>query len=175
MKTSFASPPKTNEAPCTPEGPVVGRLIGVQGRMLLVTLPDAIDNPVETKSALGLSANECAQAIARSAEVLVVHEQNNPDRPIAVALLDAPTPHVDMVLETSAEPHPSNEPLQRAPFEVVVDGIPTPVEAKEQLVLRCGDASITLHANGRIVLKGNEIESHARGTNRIKGGSVRVN
>lgn len=49
------------------------------------------------------------------------------------------------------------------------------VEAKKNLTLRCGAGSITLREDGKILIKGKELVSHARKTNRIKGGSVTIN
>jgi hypothetical protein len=49
------------------------------------------------------------------------------------------------------------------------------VVAGEDLRLECGDASIVLTRDGRIVLRGVQITSRASATNRIRGGSVEIN
>jgi hypothetical protein len=49
------------------------------------------------------------------------------------------------------------------------------LEAGREIVLECGEASITLQADGRIVVRGGHVESYAEGTNRIKGAQVRIN
>jgi len=49
------------------------------------------------------------------------------------------------------------------------------VSAKEQLVLRCGKASITLTKAGKIVIDGAYISCRSSGVYRIKGGSVQLN
>ena len=49
------------------------------------------------------------------------------------------------------------------------------VEARNSLTLRCGKSSITLHANGKIVLRGEYILSDAEGINRIAGGQIELN
>jgi hypothetical protein len=49
------------------------------------------------------------------------------------------------------------------------------VSAVRSLTLRCGKASITLTREGRVVLNGSYVETRASGTNRIQGGSVRIN
>lgn len=49
------------------------------------------------------------------------------------------------------------------------------VEARENLTLRCGDGSITIRADGRILIKGGDLVSHARRSNRIRGGAVTIN
>nr|WP_246312158.1 hypothetical protein [Aquabacterium terrae] len=49
------------------------------------------------------------------------------------------------------------------------------VEARNSLTLRCGKSSITLHPNGKIVLRGEYILSDAEGINRIAGGQIELN
>jgi hypothetical protein len=49
------------------------------------------------------------------------------------------------------------------------------LEAHDEIVLRCGEASVVLRRNGRIVVRGVHVETRARGVNRIKGGSVSIN
>jgi hypothetical protein len=49
------------------------------------------------------------------------------------------------------------------------------IEARESLTLRVGDGSITIRADGRILIKGKDLVSHAQRLNRIKGGSVAIN
>lgn len=49
------------------------------------------------------------------------------------------------------------------------------LEARESLTLRVGDGSITLRADGRILIKGRDLVSSAQRLNRIKGGAVSIN
>jgi hypothetical protein len=49
------------------------------------------------------------------------------------------------------------------------------VEANERLVLKCGEGSITLRHDGKVLTKAEDVVSHARRLNRIKGGSVQIN
>lgn len=49
------------------------------------------------------------------------------------------------------------------------------LEAREQLTLRVGDGSITIRADGRILVRGTDLVSHAKRTNRIRGGAVSIN
>jgi hypothetical protein len=49
------------------------------------------------------------------------------------------------------------------------------VEARESLTLRVGDGSITIRADGKILIKGKDLVSQAKNTNRIKGGAVAIN
>ena len=59
--------------------------------------------------------------------------------------------------------------------EFDVDGRRLIVSGKQQIVLRCGKASITLTREGKILMSGTHIVTRASGVNRIKGGSVQIN
>ena len=60
------------------------------------------------------------------------------------------------------------EQKQETPDELVI-------EAKKNLALKCGEGSITLRKDGKILIKGKDLVSQAKRTNRIKGGSVAIN
>jgi hypothetical protein len=49
------------------------------------------------------------------------------------------------------------------------------LEARENLTLRCGEGSITIRADGKILIKGIDLVSRAERMNRIKGGAVSIN
>jgi hypothetical protein len=48
-------------------------------------------------------------------------------------------------------------------------------EATREVVLRCGPSSLTLRKDGKVLLKGAAVVSHATGLNRIKGAAVQIN
>lgn len=49
------------------------------------------------------------------------------------------------------------------------------VEARESLSLKCGESSIELRADGKLMVKGEDVLVKARGTQRIKAGTVNIN
>ena len=59
-------------------------------------------------------------------------------------------------------------PAVEPPDEIVL-------EAKHSLTLRVGDGSITIRDDGKILIKGKDLVSHAQRLNRIKGGAVSIN
>ncbi len=69
-----------------------------------------------------------------------------------------------------------DSPLE-APGQVQVqaDGARLIVDAKQELVLRCGKASITLTRAGKVLIQGSYVSSRSTGVNRIRGGSVQLN
>lgn len=65
-------------------------------------------------------------------------------------------------------PSVDSAPPKEVPDELLL-------EAKKGLVLRVGEGSITLRADGKILIKGKDLVSHAKRMNRIKGGAVSLN
>ena len=61
------------------------------------------------------------------------------------------------------------------PKDVLIDGKRVTFDAQEEIVLRCGKASIILSRDGKIVIKGTHLLSRSRGMNKIKGGAVHIN
>ncbi len=76
------------------------------------------------------------------------------------------TPGHAVVLGRIADRLPVRSPT--APDSLVL-------EARENLTLRCGDGSITIRKDGKILIKGKDLVSHAQRANRIRGGSVAIN
>ena len=69
---------------------------------------------------------------------------------------------------TSHAPSSEAQENEHKPHELVI-------EAKENLTLKCGDGSITLRSDGKILIKGKDLVSRAGRMNRIKGGAVAIN
>jgi hypothetical protein len=59
--------------------------------------------------------------------------------------------------------------------EVEADGRTFVITASDEIVLRCGKASITLTRAGKILIRGTYVVSKSSGVNRIKGGTVEIN
>ena len=49
------------------------------------------------------------------------------------------------------------------------------IEARHCLTLRVGSGSMTIREDGKILIKGKDLVSHAQRLNRIKGGAVQIN
>lgn len=96
-------------------------------------------------------------------QVLVVFENGDPDLPIITGVMEN-------VLEDIIEIEMPEEPVK-----ATIDNKKQLFEAKEQITLKCGQASITLNKHGKIVIKGAEVISRASGTNKIKGSNIQLN
>jgi hypothetical protein len=68
-------------------------------------------------------------------------------------------------------------PLEERPAQVQVDadGRRFVVDAKEEITLRCGKASITLTKADKVIVEGTYVLHRSSGVMRIKGGSVQLN
>jgi Domain of unknown function (DUF6484) len=49
------------------------------------------------------------------------------------------------------------------------------LQGHTEVQLRCGEASVTLRADGKLLLKGAELVAQARGTHKIRGATVQIN
>jgi hypothetical protein len=94
-------------------------------------------------------------------QVVLMFEDADPARPIVMGVLRGA----------------QGWPLPDAPAQVEVDadGERMLVSAKDELVLRCGKASITLTRAGKVLIQGSYVSSRSTGVNRVKGGSVQLN
>ena len=138
-------------------GVIVGELIALgQGSTPLVLYPGQRGTTaLRARTAVDLHGRHIGQS------VLLVFEQGDVDRPIIIGVLRE---HAGWPLE--------DPPAQ---VQVDADGERMVVSAKEQLVLRCGKASITLTKAGKVMIEGSYLSSRSTGVNRIKGGSVQLN
>jgi hypothetical protein len=58
---------------------------------------------------------------------------------------------------------------------IELDGGKLVLRAEKEIVLHCGESSITLTRAGKVLIRGAYLLSRASGLNRIKGGSVHIN
>ena len=92
-------------------------------------------------------------------EVVLMFEEGDPARPVIMGVLRESLPVPD----------------HAGQVEIDADGESLVVSGKQQVVIRCGEASITLTKAGKVVIQGEYVISRARRTNRIEGGGVQIN
>jgi hypothetical protein len=94
-------------------------------------------------------------------EVVLTFASGDQRQPIILGCLVAPA-----ALPVEAEAPPTHVELNGQRLEFT---------AQEEIVLRCGKASITLTRAGKVLIRGEYLLSRSAGVNRIKGGSVQIN
>jgi hypothetical protein len=55
------------------------------------------------------------------------------------------------------------------------EGRPLEINSDHGVTLRAGGASVELRSNGQLLLKGEDVTIHAKGTQRIRAGTVAIN
>jgi hypothetical protein len=162
VSADTASQQKPNTSPKTAaisiSGVRVGTLVGLKddGCTPLVVFPGQRDS-----AALPARATVDLHGVHIGREVVLMFENADPLRPIILGCI------------ARNNAWPSIELAHQV--EVDSDGERLVVSAKEQLVLRCGKATITLTKAGKILIQGTYVSSRSSGVNRIKGGSVQLN
>ncbi|PTL83540.1 hypothetical protein DAT35_15715 [Vitiosangium sp. GDMCC 1.1324] len=134
----------------------------------LVDYPANSRGPLAARLAVALEAQVLARAIADRQSVVLLFAEGDPAQPLVMGLLQAagPSSMLEAVLD---------ETLARKPQEVEVDGRRVLVEGREEVVLRCGKASLTLRRDGLVVLRGVNIRTEADELQRLRGGKVQIN
>ncbi len=162
MESAEQSVPEARESPPL-TGVVIGRLeeVSTSGEVL-VDFPGNRYGRLSARSTVPLSVAEVRR------EVALLFENGDPCKPLVLGLIQHPeaTP-LAMAQEPSAN--------GRSAVEAHVDKEQLVFTAEKEIVLRCGEASITLTRAGKVLIRGKYLLSRSSGVNRIKGGSVQIN
>jgi|JI10StandDraft_1071094.scaffolds.fasta_scaffold1315009_2 hypothetical protein len=147
---------------CRPTGHVVATVQGldalgqlwvlVDGRLILARPVEGVIDPVRDASSIA----------GRQALVVFIEDHIHP---VVTALLAR-----DLVARA-----PAATSIGAPLADLEIDGRKITLEAGCKVTLRCGEASLTMTADGRIVMKGVEIVSRALRNHKIKGGAVNIN
>lgn len=139
------------------EGVLVGRLVGFRD----LHVPLVVFGGQPGTAALDARTTIDLRGEHIGGDVVLAFEAGDPRRPIVVGCVQKP----------DAWPLPERP----AQVDVDADGQRLLVSAKEQVVLKCGKASITLTRAGKVLIQGSYVVSRSSGVNRVKGGSVQIN
>jgi hypothetical protein len=152
--------PESGAPPVT--GAVTARLHGfdLEDRPVLTGLPGLRQEVVAARSTTALSLSQIG------ATVVALCEDGDARKPIIMGVLER-SGLVRDVMPDGAEPFPL--------VSVKADDDELVLSAERQIVLKCGDASITLTRAGKVLIKGNYLLSRSSGYNKIKGAAVDIN
>lgn len=128
---------------------------------------NAHGRPLAARMAAGVQERLTECELEGPIDVLLTFDKGDPHKPVVFDLI------VDKVLPTKDDE--GVEFIRQAGDDLSVDGKSLTFNADEQIVLRCGKASITLTKAGKIIIRGAYLLNRSSGVNRIKGGSVQIN
>ncbi|MHC4328441.1 MAG: DUF6484 domain-containing protein [Planctomycetota bacterium] len=130
---------------------VIGKLVGFGDTgEPLVDFPSKLSSgSLPARSTIALDKKKIG------GEIVLIFEAGDERKPIVVGLIQ--------------------HPAETKPIDVEIDGERMTLTAKNEIVLRCGKASITLTRAGKILIRGAYTLSRSSGVNRIQGGSVQIN
>jgi hypothetical protein len=147
-------------------GACVGTLVGIDndGRPLVMFPGGPVTS---TPARLAVSAPRPShEELQHGVGVVLMFEDGDARRPIVVGIV-----------------RDRFEPLAERPVALLsedtraltLNGSAVIVEGQDEIVLKCGLGSLTIRANGQIVIKGTRLVSRASETNKIRGAAVHIN
>ncbi|ATB51309.1 DUF6484 domain-containing protein [Corallococcus macrosporus] len=163
---------KPHAGPMVSEEPILAPRVGwVAGASadgaLWVDFKGNRRGPLLARTTVVLASEVIRRASVARQGALLLFENGDPSLPVLVGLLQRSlsAPLTEALLDS----------LGAGPREARVDGKQVRLEAREEVTLKCGKASLTLRRNGDVILRGVNIQTEAEQVQRIKGGKVQVN
>jgi len=151
---------RTVEAPLPArvEGIVIGRVVGIDADGLpRVVFPGTPAEGLAVRSMVAFVEADIGR------EAALMFEGADRDKPVVTGLL---------FQSGSSRKSPV---FSRSGARATVDGERLVFSAEREIVLQCGEASITLTRAGKVLVRGTYLSSRSSGTHRIQGGSVQIN
>ena len=159
---------------------IIGVFSGLndQGQPLVNFAYNNANTPVVAISSIGLKPGQTGRQVA------LLFVDGDFDKPMIMGLIHSQLDEIIENFELSLPESEQADPVQtESELEKVsskkddayLDGKRVVLEGKEEIVLKCGEASITLTKAGKILIRGKYLLNRSTGVNRIMGGSVQVN
>ena len=153
---------------------IIGAIAGIDGQgQPLVDFPEnSFGKPLAAISTMSITTAYVGRNVA------LLFAKGDPQSPVIMGLIHSPL-H-DLIVAYDAKNHelPTDDSSASSALkvdDVTIDGKRIVLEGREEVVIKCGEASITLTKAGKILIRGNYVLNRASGVNRILGGSVQVN
>lgn len=146
------------------QGVVLGRIVrcdpSERGRVAVDYDGNPAGKPLSAISAATIGK------LKSGAEVALIFQDGNPYKPIVVG-------PIQKLVEPKSKR--SSDQASADARDRIRDNEKIELKANKEIVLRCGDASITLTKAGKVIIRGSYLLNRSSGVNRIKGGSVQIN
>lgn len=154
---------------------IIGTLVELdkQGQPLVDFAENSSGQPLTAMATLGLTQTHIGRQVA------LLFASGDLQSPVIMGMIHSP---LQDMLESFGHSQTDDENENEVELasdlkvdDVLIDGKKIVFEAKEEIVLRCGESSITLTKAGKILIRGKYLLNRSTGVNRIMGGSVQVN
>lgn len=166
------------EVPTTPLSPLSGPIHGSEGGLLrgrvvaigatglvLVEIPSyGSAHPFFATSIIPLTDDDVGQ------EVIMGLETGDLPRPV---ILGSVWNTNTKKSKSRGKSKSSSKAIKKLVVEAGHDRIV--ISSEEEIELRCGEASIVLTREGKVLIRGTYVSSQSSGVNRVRGGSVHLN
>jgi hypothetical protein len=145
-------------------GIVIGRLVGFgeSGFLLVDHSNNTSGLPLQARSTVRLGKEQVGR------EITLMFEAGDPQKPVVTGVVEQHVQACDGRVSISKEPAEKT-------VAVELEGTRLVFAAESEIVLRCGEASITLTRAGKVLIRGTYLLSRSSGAHRIKGASVEIN
>ena len=145
----------------------VGRIVRIDDQQRIwVQVPGQGQCP-QLARVVSTAASPDGPCYEKGAPVLLTFEDQDPTRPIVIGpIVDRVSPPSTLKVALT----PADQPL-----EARLDGKTVVLHADERIELRCGQSSLLLTKDGKVVVRGVDIVSRGTRVNKIRGGSVQIN
>lgn len=153
---------------------VIGTVVAIdnQGQSLVDYHANPLKAPLIAVTTLAINKQHIGRQVA------LLFANGNPQQPVIMGMIHSPLQEMLETFEVSpaqAELPRGEQDSSPAHEDIIIDGKRIVLEGKEEIVLKCGEASITLTKAGKILIRGKYLLNRSTGVNRIMGGSVQVN
>ena len=157
---------------------VIGVLEGLdeQGNVRVNFAENMSDTSLVAISTVAINQQQAGQQVA------LLFAEGNIEKPVIMGLIHNPLNQMienfEIIpdRESSEQDSPTeNTETEKTIEDVCVDGKHVMIEAEEEIIFKCGEASITLTKAGKILIRGKYLLNRSTGVNRIMGGSVQIN
>lgn len=170
----FAQDAATAASAIAPGEIIIGTVAGIdnQGQPLVDFPENPSGQPLAAMSTMGITTAHIGRNVA------LLFAKGDPRSPVIMGLIHSPLHDLIVAYDTKTQESPKQETSESSSLKVddiTIDGKRVVLEGKEEVVIKCGEASITLTKAGKILIRGNYVLNRASGVNRILGGSVQVN
>jgi hypothetical protein len=144
---------------------VRARVTGLEPTLRLLVRRDGDDTAAEWRCDVLLTGTEAPSFDAGDEVLVLLRRDGRSDGIVLGRVGRAAVPGEAPEVTPRSAPAPADGTTEK---RVVI-------EADEELILRVGESSIRISRNGKVVIRGQHVLTRAKGTNRIKGGSVAIN